>query len=71
MLYFHIPFFIFNYIIYEQYRNLAFEDPGYLEVTATDLIRIANDYKDGKPNRFCISCWVNIIFISILLKIKS
>jgi len=58
--YFHIPFFLLNVIIYEWFRQLAFEDPGYIEPSRTDMLRMVEDMKNGASlDRYCPTCWIH------------
>lgn len=56
---FQIPFFFINVIIYEWYRQLAYDDPGYIEPSRNDMLRMVEDVKNGVSlDRYCSTCWV-------------
>jgi len=56
---FHVPFFLANLYIYELYRRLALDDPGFLTPTREDLERLLLDLARGQPTeRYCATCWV-------------
>merc|ERR1712130_878862 len=56
---FHVPFFVANLYIYELYRRLALDDPGFLTPTRQDLERLLYDLARGQPtDRYCATCWV-------------
>merc|ERR1712137_812715 len=57
--YFQIPFFILNVLIYEWYRYLCLEDPGYIEPSRSDVLRMVEDMKQGASlERYCPTCWI-------------
>lgn len=59
ILWYHIPFFIFNLVFYELYRQLAFWDPGYLEPEKGDLVAMIQEVNKGNnPSNFCTTCWL-------------
>jgi len=56
---FHVPFFVANLYIYELYRRLALDDPGFLTPNREDLERLLRDLARGNPTeRYCATCWV-------------
>ena len=55
----HIPFFLINVAMYENYRRLAFDDPGYIEANRGDMLRLIEDLSHGRDTeRYCSTCWV-------------